>query len=227
MKKRFLSFGLLALTSVLAQAQVTLITRAGVSLATIQATSAGPDRQYAAGWVGGAGLNLPLRKSQFVSLQPEVLFAQKGFRMNGDRHVHNYLEVPLLLKVSLKREGLQTYLTAGPTAGFLLGGVYPPAGGAPGQVRPDDLALRMGDVLDGLPPWSSYAPATALNRLELGFQVGLGTGLALGRGTALAELRYGHGLTPFFRTEGPETANRFTNRAFGLTLGYALPLGRM
>jgi hypothetical protein len=137
-------------TSFLAPAQVALITRAGASLATIHASAAGPARQYAAGWVGGAGLNLPLDQVQVVSRQPEVLFNRKGFAMSGIRYVHNYLEVPLLLKVNLKRNGLQTFLAAGPSGGLLLSGT--------------------------------------------------------------------------FRTNGAGAANRFTNRAFGLTLGYALPL---
>ncbi|MBD0259847.1 MAG: PorT family protein [Cytophagales bacterium] len=220
MKKLLLTFAGLALTSFLAPAQVALITRTGASLATIHASAAGPARQYAAGWVGGAGLNLPLDRVQVVSLQPEVLFNRKGFAMRGNHYVHNYLEVPLLLKVTLKRYGLQTYLTAGPSGGFLLSGRYPAAMDTLGVVRTDDLPVRVNQVLN-----AADAPTTAFKRFELGFQVGAGVGLPLGRGTALAELRYGHGLTPFFRTDGPAgAANRFTNRAFGLTLAYALPL---
>ena len=219
MKKLFLSFAGLALTSLLAPAQVSLITRAGGSLATIHASVAGPDRQYAAGWVGGAGLNLPLDGVQMVSLQPEVLLNRKGFAMNGSHYVHNYLEVPLLLKVNLRRRGLQTYLTAGPSGGFLRSGKYPAVMDTLGAIRTKDLPVRVNQVLN-----AADAPSTAFKRFELGFQVGAGVGLPLGRSTGLVELRYGQGLTPFFRTDGPGATNHFTNRAFGLTLGYALPL---
>jgi hypothetical protein len=139
--------------------------------------------------------------------------------MSGNHYVHNYLEVPLLLKVNLKRHGWQTYLTAGPSGGFLLSGTYPAEMDTLGTIRTDDLPVRVNQVLN-----AAAAPATAFKRFELGFQVGAGAGLRLGRGTALVELRYGHGLTPFFRTDGAGVASRFTNRAFGLTLGYALPL---
>jgi hypothetical protein len=219
MKKLLLSIAGLALTNLLAPAQVALITRAGASLATVHASAAGPDRQYAAGWVGGAGFNLPLDGVRVVSLQPEVLFARKGFAMSGNHYVHNYLEVPLLLKVNLKRHGLQTYLTAGPSGGFLLSGTYPAAIDTLGVIRTDDLPVRVNQVLN-----VADAPTTVFKRFELGFQVGIGVGLPLGRSAALVELRYGHGLTPFFRTDGAGATNRFTNRAFGLTLGYALPL---
>lgn len=219
MKKLLLTFAGLALTGFLAPAQVSLIARAGASLATIHASAGGPARQYAAGWVGGAGLNLPLDEVQIASLQPEVLFNRKGFATGGVRYVHNYLEVPLLLKVNLKRNGVQTYLTAGPSVGLLLGGTYPAVMDTLGVVRTKDLPMRVNQVLN-----AADAPATALKRLELGVQVGGGVGLRLGRGMALVELRYGHSLTPFFRTDGAGPANRFTNRAFGLTLGYALPL---
>ncbi|HTC20347.1 MAG TPA: porin family protein [bacterium] len=51
------------------------------------------------GFVGGAFLNLPFGPA--LAFQPELLYEQKGGQVNGNPYRLNYMEVPLLLDVSL------------------------------------------------------------------------------------------------------------------------------
>ncbi len=51
------------------------------------------------GFVGGAFADLPL--GSILALQPELLYAQKGGKYNGNSYQENYLEVPVLLNITV------------------------------------------------------------------------------------------------------------------------------
>jgi hypothetical protein len=51
------------------------------------------------GFVGGAFLGLPLGTS--LTLQPEILYSQKGGKYNGNPYQLDYWEIPILLDVNL------------------------------------------------------------------------------------------------------------------------------
>jgi hypothetical protein len=75
------------------------------------------------GFVGGVFVGIPL--GQFLGIQPELLYSQKGFKATGSllgspyslTRTTNYLDVPLL--IALKPIGLITIL-AGPQYSYLL-----------------------------------------------------------------------------------------------------------
>ncbi len=51
------------------------------------------------GWVVGAFVNLPFGPT--LALQPEILYEQKGGKFNGNPYQLDYVEVPILLDITL------------------------------------------------------------------------------------------------------------------------------
>jgi hypothetical protein len=60
-----------------------------------------PGNVYASrlGFVGGGFINLPLGPT--LSLQPELLYSQKGGQINGNSYQVDYFEVPVLLDINI------------------------------------------------------------------------------------------------------------------------------
>ena len=92
------------------------------------------------GFVGGAFLNLPFGPT--LALQPELLYEQKGGQVNGNPYRLDYVEVPVLLDISL----------VGPL-GILLGPSFAANVDNQGVSNPNstDVGLILGAQLDFLP----------------------------------------------------------------------------
>lgn len=90
--------------------------KGGVNLADVS----GPDSDYKAGLSLGAYASFSV--FPMLSIQPEVLFSQKGAKEGDAKLEADYVDIPVLLKVkpSLPGVGLSPYLFAGPSAGILL-----------------------------------------------------------------------------------------------------------
>jgi hypothetical protein len=219
MKKLFLSFVLLLIILQAVVAQIAIVPKIGVTRASLRTTTARQDLQAISGIIGGVGVNVPV--NQVWSLQPEVLYLQKGFRKGPDQMFrHTYLEIPLLLKVSLPGKGLIHYLTGGPSAGLLLSSHYQEANGTNSLLKGRNLAIQVNETLA-----TNAEQRSVFHKAELGIHLGAGASCPLGTGRALLELRYGQSLTDFFSMGSTACTTRFTNRAIGLALGYCLPLG--
>ena len=98
--------------------------KGGLSIATIIKTndnSFSSDPLY--GFNGGGVLQLPLGK--VISLQPEILFSQKGYRAKGAglvgdfdyRRYLNFLDIPLLLRINTSKD---VGIVVGPQYSYLL-----------------------------------------------------------------------------------------------------------
>lgn len=91
------------------------------------------------GFVGGAFLGLPLAPT--LSIQPELLYSQKGGKYNGYDYQLNYWEVPILLDVTL----------VGPL-GILLGPSFDSTAannaGAGSGINNSDIGLILGAQLN-------------------------------------------------------------------------------
>lgn len=160
-----------------AQAQIRLGVKGGMNLANVSGNLANEDiYQNKRGFHAGAVLNVGLIKN-FLSVQPELLFSQKGFtyadkelttngltsRYQGSCR-YQYLDVPILLKV--QAGGL--YVEAGPQYAYLL-----------------SLKDEARVTTNGLQAVQSTALAIRdVNRNEIGYAVGIGfqakSGLNLG-----------------------------------------------
>lgn len=217
MKKLLLLFVFLLIVPQVIVAQVAIIPKIGVSKASLHSSAAGAELQAITGLLAGVGVNLPV--NQVWSLQPEAFYLQKGFRKGLDQMFrHTYLEIPLLLKVSLPGKALVPYLIGGPSAGLLLSSHYQQANGKGLQLSGRNLAIQLNETLV-----TKAEQSSTFHKAELGVQLGAGASFPLRKGRALLELRYGQSLTDFFSIGSIAGTTRFTNRAIGLVLGYSLP----
>ncbi|NVO31400.1 porin family protein [Hymenobacter lapidiphilus] len=168
---------------------------------------------YKVGFHGGLMLNVGLVDDGFLSLQPEVLYSQKGykydsnqafgaFRREGDV-TYNYIDVPVLLKVKAGN----LFFEAGPQYSYLL------------KVKDESTRSLGGTVIART---ESEKDLKNVNRNEFGYVAGLGfqsdSGIMLG-------VRYNGALTDFAKNDtynnGELTNAR--NQVFQVSLGYLLP----
>jgi len=98
--------------------------KGGLSIATIIKTDGNSFSSTPLyGFNGGAVLQLPLCRA--ISLQPEILFSQKGYRTKGSgltgdydyRRYLNFLDIPLLLRINPSKE---LGIVVGPQYSYLL-----------------------------------------------------------------------------------------------------------
>lgn len=200
-----------------AQAQgVRLGVKAGANLSNLSGDLTDEDRfKNKFGFHGGLMLNVGLLDDGFLSLQPEVLFSQKGYtyadqdftiagvryKYDGDR-TYNYIDVPVLLKIKASN----IYFEAGPQYSYLL------------KVKDDSKVSINGNTAAQR---SGTSDLSNVNRNEIGYAAGLGfqsdSGLMLG-------LRYNGSFTDFGK-DGYQDADvrNARNSVFQLSLGYLLP----
>jgi opacity protein-like surface antigen len=117
-----------------------LYPRLGLTAAVNSYNPAGQDMKPRLGFMIGAGYSIPLTKS--ITVQPELNFVQKSFSTKYDQNVQipldneflefheivtqryrfSYVELPVLLKVSLFHKNF--FLAGGPSVALGLGGSY-------------------------------------------------------------------------------------------------------
>ena len=174
------------------------------------------------GFLGGVMLNVPLLADDLLSIQPEILYSQKGFenkptefssvlgKQKREGNVnYNYIDVPLLLKF----KALGFVAEAGPQYSYLLSSnnetktTTTPTVGSPTVSETKDK----NDVI-------------GLNRNELGYLAGVGyeatNGLSL-------NLRYTGAFSDFVKSDNSTYFNgdlkNARHSAFQLSLGYLIP----
>ncbi|GAA3952685.1 porin family protein [Hymenobacter algoricola] len=176
------------------------------------------------GFLGGVILNASLSDDEFLSVQPEVLFSQKGFENKSAEYKnifgttqrregkvnYNYLDVPVLLKVNAG--GL--VFEGGPQYSYLL------------SVKDETTITRTGGLSGNTSTTTvhSQKDLSGLNRNELGYVAGVGyqadTGVSL-------NLRYTGALGDFVKNDDGSyfdgDLNNARHSAFQLSLGYLIP----
>lgn len=214
--------------AVAAEAQsVSLGPRVGANFATIRAVGGDDDyrkefndeMEYSTGAQFGAIVNFGV--SNMFSIQPEVLYAQRGFEANaslleddpmGDVSVKvkmNYLEVPVLAKIAFGGENLKAFVTAGPSVGYWMNGKVKSS--FAGEEEEEDIEFQ-----------DDYEDGMKQNRLDLGASVGVGMAYRLGAGFLNLDVRYGHGLSDMtkYEDERPDDEPKNSNRTIGVSLAY-------
>lgn len=222
MKKCFLLLAAIFLLGWTAQAQVYLIPKGGITSSNVNFDQDLPNQKSNTGFVGGLGVSFPITADNFVAIQPELLYTQKGFKADSyttftnPRINYNYLEVPLLLKVNFGEEAFKAFVNGGPSFGYALGG----------RSRADNQDMRIKFGNDASTSDIMYVDPDNVNRLDIGIQFGIGAGIAAGPGDLTLEARYGIGLTDFNNISGAaDSVNKSKNRVIALMLGYAIPFG--
>ena len=224
-KTAFLATALLATAAISsAQAQdIRFGLRAGANYSNLSGNIKNEDTyNNKVGFLGGVMLNVPLLAEDLLSIQPEILYSQKGFenkptefssvlgKQKREGNVnYNYIDVPLLLKF----KALGFVAEAGPQYSYLLSSnnetktTTTPTVGSPTVSETKDK----NDV-------------SGLNRNELGYLAGVGyeatNGLSL-------NLRYTGAFSDFVKSDNSTYFNgdlkNARHSAFQLSLGYLIP----
>lgn len=192
MKTVILSLALVAGMAGVASAQESRFgVKAGVNLATVS----GDNTSTAKNLVGlAAGVMADLSFSDLISFHPELLYSQKGVKVDDKGATGqvrtSYLDVPLLLRV--KASGL--FFEAGPQLGYLIG-------------------QKMEYNIPGFGSGSSTS-TDGTRKFDIGYVAGLGyqlqQGLELG-------LRYNGGISDLSDTS---SSSKTRNSVFQFQVGY-------
>ncbi len=123
--------------------QVGIGIKGGVNFANVSGADAAPNSKTKTGFVAGGYLTISL--PMLFTIQPEVLYSQKGF--TADETIFgtsvkvtgslNYLEIPVLVKYSFPVPVVKPSLYAGPAMGILLSAKA--KGEASGQSQETDI----------------------------------------------------------------------------------------
>ncbi|WP_299820417.1 porin family protein [uncultured Pontibacter sp.] len=207
--KLLLAFLVVAGLIATAQAQtISVGPRVGVTFAQIHASGDNADELNDAaesntGFQVGAVSNIML--SELFSIQPELLFIQKGAKVGDSDYFKlrtDYLELPILAKVSFGPEQLKGFVTAGPTVGYW-------------------LSAKSISEIGGNKESESYDFEDEDNRLEIGASFGVGVAYKVGAGELNLDVRYGLGFSSIAEYEGDYKEK---NQVFGVSLAYLFSL---
>ncbi|AKQ47353.1 hypothetical protein TH63_19590 [Rufibacter radiotolerans] len=167
---------------------------------------------YKLGFVGGLTGNFSLSGDNFLSVQPELLFSQRGYQYRDEEYTignttykskgdinYNYLDLPVMLRINTG--GL--FFEGGPQVSYLLG------------IKDNTETKINNQDYDQ----SRRVSKDDLAELEIGYAAGLGyqmeNGLSLG-------LRYTGGINKLAK-EGNDELTNARSQAFQLTLGFLFP----
>lgn len=182
------------------------------------------------GFVAGAGLQIPI--TERVSIQPELLFSNKGgkevYESDGygstDKTILNYIEVPILAQYNIlgdREEDFNFFAEAGPYLGVGVNGKVKSesTGMYGGGTTETPVKFKKGEAMD--------YEGVYKKRLDMGVSLGTGIAKKIGKGKAVLDLRYNLGLTNLPNKasfNGSSTEEKARNRSWVLSIGYAFPL---
>jgi hypothetical protein len=204
-------------------AQVKFLAKAGVSWSSVSFNK-DINEQFVgdfdygpkAGFIFGIATEIPLGGDKF-SLQPELLFHQKGYTSkyidsessSSFTHTLNYLELPVLARVNFGK----FYATTGTYVGFGVGGNYK------GSITSTSIGFTTeweGDVKFGAEPDNYAGSNQYINAVDFGVQFGAGMNVGL----VVIDLRFGLGLTDI--VDKGDLSTQTLNRSLQLTAGFPL-----
>ncbi len=223
MKKWKVAVMALAMTGATASttmAQLSIGPKGGATLNTVSGNApAGTEKGMTFGYLFGAAVNYGFNKT--FSLQPEVVFIQKGGKTSSTvtddfaQMSANYLEVPILAKAQFGGEKFKGFVVLGPYAGYWAGGKNK----ATVLGTESNESIDFDNDLDD----DGYKH----NRIDLGINGGIGMQYALWKGNIFLDARYGFGLFDMnkYKTE-PNGYKTQANRSVEVSLGYMFKLSK-
>jgi Outer membrane protein beta-barrel domain len=159
------------------------------------------------------------------SIQPELNYTQKGFRLQqtGNVTIFNtplpvgveavtavkYVEMPVLAKYRFGTEGVRFYVAAGPSVGYAVSGNL------------ETYATAIIDFKVATVPINFEQ--TNYKRFDVGGVVSAGVELPVGNAKLFADARYTRGFNTVY--EVPVVGAGVQNTAFGGSLGFMVPFG--
>jgi len=174
------------------------------------------------------GLLAEIGINDHFAIQPELNYSQKGFKIEegldlelfnipvplGGKAITklNYIETPILAKAKFGNAKVQGYVAAGPLFSYASGGRFK----TQAKVLLVDIPLTDTKLdLDAL----------GFERFDIGATIG--TGIQINTATAgsfFADIRYNKGFRDVY--DVPVVDLKLQNSAFGLSVGYLIPLTR-
>jgi hypothetical protein len=229
--KKYLLITTLLLLCEISFGQV-IIPKAGISLAKISTSDIeGVGPKNVVGFTVGAGVNFPIKG--VFSIQPEIVFIQKGFAVKEDfsfslfgvtesfkidaKTVINYLEIPVLMNATFG-EKTKVHVSAGPSLGIGLGGKYRyeySSSSTDGNVTSSEYEKSDGKVKFGDGGSETSGDLYVKNRLDFGIQLGGGVLIAE---KIMLDIRYGLGLTNLNGSDEDEAKNRVLQFTVGIPI---------
>jgi hypothetical protein len=244
MKKTLFSLMLIILFSSAGKSQIFVMPRGGLSYSNVSFSDEikrqnTQNSRYNLGYTFGALINIPIAGP--FSLQPEVNFAQKGYKLRNeefntntestqDLSIYlNYIEVPILGSLQFGDQNVQAIINFGPYVAYGLGGkakfkaelkdLNTPANS---ESTVTERTIKFGTEPENNPDNIIYID----NAFDLGFQAGLGVGISAGPGFIVYEQRFGMGLLNLRDKSETNVGDvRSQNRFIYATLGYTIPFG--
>ena len=211
--KKLLFLSIALFTFSFAQGQARFGLKGGINYSNISGDLDNQDiYQNKLGFNGGIQANFPIIADGFLSLQPELLYSQKGYQYRDEKFTiagiererkgkvnYNYLDLPVLLKVNAG--GL--YFEGGPQVSYLMG------------IR-DNTEERIGNSEF---KQTAIVEKDDLAELEIGYAAGIGfqatNGMSLG-------VRYNGGINKLAKDNGNDELTNARNSVFQLQVGFLL-----
>lgn len=190
------------------QAQVSVGVKGGLTLANLSIDS---ENEVSADYSIGGHAAVFLRSGKgLFSFQPEFMFIQKGTRINSTSSAAysqlsmNYLDLPLLLRITIGIKIVEVYINLGPYGGYWISGKNK-------NYYYDDTQAK----------WVTDKETYEFDEdHDVRFDAGIVGGVGVKVLMLLFEVRYGHGFIDVFDSE--YNNNNETNRYFNFTLGVQL-----
>lgn len=186
-KVLFLALCFATLTGYVANAQ-TFIVKAGFSMADMKEKGDGvivPDYDMKPGFHAGVAADIPL--SSYFSIEPALLYSNKGFKYKGNflgsdidvsTNLH-YLDIPVNFKASTQMEGgIRIYAAAGPYMGIGMAGkgkVKITGQGTSQEVNEDvEWGSEDGYILRRLDFGATFGAGVEVKQIQIGLSYDLG-----------------------------------------------------
>jgi hypothetical protein len=208
MKKVLLPLLLLVLFSFTSFSQVSVGFKGGLTMANLSFEDLDhASADYAFGWHAAVFLK---SGSGLFSFQPEVMFIQKGTRVNSTKDATysqltmNYIDVPLLLRATIGIKIVEVYFNLGPYGGYWIGGKHK-------NYFYDDQQGKWVTDKDNYEFDDDH---------DVRYDVGIVGGVGVKVLMLLFEVRYGQGFIDVYDHE--QNSDKETNRYFNFTLGVQL-----
>ncbi len=210
----------------------TLIPKVGVSFSTLHADEfvTQMDNQFGnkTGYSFGIGYNIPVKLSGngLLSIQPEISYVQKGFKVDAEgeffyegaytlnthqEYSIHYLEFPILAKYELGPDNFRFSVSVGPSVGFGLGGRYTSVATRTDEVETTELFNTKGDIRF----FQSKDPNEANFDHNIDFGLQLGVGVSVFNKIAV-DVRYGNSFTNI--NEYSDSKNRVLQVTVGVPI---------
>ena len=171
------------------------------------------------------GLVAQIGLTDNFSIQPELNYLQKGFRIQESKDITlynvpiplgvsavtaiKYIDVPVLAKYKFRGQGALGYVFAGPSVGYALNGNLETHAQVIIDIKVASTPINLDNV--------NY------NRFEVGGVVGAGFEMPIGNAKLFAEGRYTHGFNEVY--EVPVIGAKVKNQSFGVSAGFTVPFG--